>query len=248
MTTRLLEGMARVNAEHPWSHNDAYTPWVLRHARTVRRGGGTSALDVGCGTGRLLRRLSAVMADVTGIEQDGETASRARAGLAGIGSATVIEGSFEDLPLDRPRYDLVTFVAVLHHLPLAQALGAARSLLRPGGRLVVVGLARETSADLPWSLASTVLNPVIGAIRSPRRASAKPVDMTAPTAEPRETFAQIADTARAVLPGVRIRRSLFWRYIAVWVAPETPSSAPPGRGVARRALRGAAAPSRSRDR
>ncbi|NNC12193.1 methyltransferase [Planctomonas sp. JC2975] len=235
----MLHGLSRFNAAHPWSHNDAYIPWVSRQARLVRRSGGTSALDVGCGTGNLLRALADVMETVTGIEPDAETAARARATVAGIRSAVVREGTFDELALDgsgqmdpendgeadprpgrtEPGYDLVTFVAVLHHLPLAPTLEKARSLVRPGGRLVIVGLAKETAADLRWSVASLVLNPVMGALRQPRRVQAAPQSMTAPTAEPRETLEEIADVARAVIPGVTIRRALFWRYTAVWVAP-----------------------------
>jgi 2-polyprenyl-3-methyl-5-hydroxy-6-metoxy-1,4-benzoquinol methylase len=218
-TVRLLEGLARFNAEHPWSHNDAYSAWVLWHARKVRRRGGSSALDVGCGTGNLLRKLAGVFEDVTGIEPDSETASRARANLAGIDSALVREESFRAVPVDQPRYDLVTFVAVLHHLPLVQTLRAARSLVRPGGRLVIVGLARESPSDLPWSVASTLLNPIVGAIRHPRRTHARPDNMTAPTAEPRDTFERIVNAVQTEIPGAKIRRSLFWRYTAVWVAP-----------------------------
>ncbi|MHA7984844.1 class I SAM-dependent methyltransferase [Rathayibacter sp. CAU 1779] len=219
MTTGLLRGLGRFSAAHPWSHNDAYTPWIMRHARKVRRAGGLSALDVGCGTGNLLRKLADVMHDLTGIEPDVQTAMRARANLADINTATVHQASFEAVSLGQPSYDLVTFVAVLHHMPLTQTLAAARSLVRPGGRLVIVGLARETPADLPWSVASVFLNPLIGAVRHPRRARETPENMTAPTAEPQETFEQIVDAARAVIPSVKIRRSLFWRYTAVWVAP-----------------------------
>ncbi|WP_179604738.1 class I SAM-dependent methyltransferase [Leifsonia shinshuensis] len=215
---RVLSALARFSAQHPWSHNDAYGPWVLWHARRTRRGG-SAALDVGCGTGNLVRKLAGVMGEVTGIEQDTGTAARARANLAHIDNADVREESFDLSPDEQPRYDLVSFVAVLHHLPLEPALRAARSVLRPGGCLVIVGLARETPADLPRSLASVFLNAAVGAVRHPRRAVAEPENMTAPTAEPLETFEQIEAVARDVLPGVKMRRRLFWRYTAVWVAP-----------------------------
>lgn len=218
-TTRLLQRLGRFNAKHPWSHNDAYTRWVLWHARKVRRRGGSSALDIGCGTGNLLKRLAVVMDDVTGIEPDRRTALRARANLSDVKTAIIHEGSFEDTLLHESSYDLVTFVAVLHHLPLRQSLDAARALIRPGGRLVIVGLATETKADAAWSIASMLLNPMIGALRHPRPAHATLENMTAPTFEPRETFAEIAVAANDVLPGVKMRRSLFWRYTAVWVAP-----------------------------
>ncbi|MCL2796359.1 MAG: class I SAM-dependent methyltransferase [Microbacteriaceae bacterium] len=219
MMSRLLGGLDRFNTAHPWSHNDAYTPWVLRHARKVRRGGGSVALDVGCGTGNLMRKLAPVMREVVGVERDPETAARARRNLSGFANAIVREEPFERMSHARPEYDLVTFVAVLHHLPQEETLQTVRSLVRPGGRLLVVGLARETRRDHPWAVASMLLNPVIGAIRHPRPTRARPEGMSAPTAEPRETFDEVAAVARRVLPGVRCRRSLFWRYTAVWVAP-----------------------------
>lgn len=219
MTMRFLQRLDRFSAMHPWSHNDLYAAWVLWHARKVSHRMGSSALDIGCGTGNLLKNLAGVMDDVTGVEPDSGTAERARQNLAGINTATVHETSFEDISVAQPSYDLVTLVAVLHHLPLRQTLQAARSLLKPRGRLVIVGVAKETSADMPWSIASMLLNPVVGAVRHPRRAPTTPPNMTAPTAEPRETFEQIAVVAEEVIPGVRMHRSLFWRYTAVWIAP-----------------------------
>lgn len=219
--TQVLQKLSRFNAAHPWSHNEAYTPWLMRQARRAHRRGGSRALDVGCGTGNLLKKLASVIDEVAGIEPDKRTAAHARTNLAGIKNAVVHEVPFDSVSLEESSFDLVTFVAVLHHLPLTPTLEAARRLLRPGGRLVIVGLARETSADLPRSVASMLLNPVIGAIRHPRRAHATPENMTAPTREPSQTFDQIADAARQLLPGVKLRRGLFWRYTAVWIAPRS---------------------------
>jgi hypothetical protein len=33
------------------------------------------------------------------------------------------------------------------------------------------------------------------------------------------TTREVADVASAVLPGVRVRRLLFWRYLLVWQKP-----------------------------
>lgn len=219
VTTQLLTALGRISEAHPWSHNDAYSSWILWHARRIRRRGAIRALDAGCGTGNLLKKLAREMGEVTGIEQDPETARRARRNVAAVRSVVVREESFDLTPCENPCYDLVTLVAVLYHLPLAPALDAARSLIRPGGRMLIVGLARETSSDLPWSVASLFLNPLIGVIRHPRRVAISPENMTAPTTDPRETFEQIKATAQRMLPGVKMRRSLFWRYTAVWIAP-----------------------------
>lgn len=205
------------SAAHPWSHNEAYAAWIIRHARKVRRMGGDRALDIGCGTGRLLKELARVMPEVVGIEPDVRTAARARSAVAEVENATVLDEPFDPTIFGGATFDLVTFVAVLHHLPLIRTLEAAQALVRPGGRMVIVGLARETPADFPWSAMSVLLNPVIGLIRHPRHARAIPESMTAPTSEPAETFDQIATIAREMLPGVRMRRGLFWRYTAVWI-------------------------------
>ncbi|MEU4389635.1 class I SAM-dependent methyltransferase [Kribbella sp. NPDC023855] len=215
--SRVLAAMDRFNAAHPWSHNDAYAAFVLHHARRVRAGGGVEALDVGCGTGSLVRRLAGVFPAVTGVEADGATATLARHATAGLPNVRILTRSFDEVGEDR--YDLITFVAVVHHLPLQGTLEKARELLRPGGRLVVVGVSRGVRADLPCEVASLILNPIVGAVVHPRRARETPVQMTAPTAMAAESFEEIAGTARHILPGARLRRGLFWRYTLSWTAP-----------------------------
>lgn len=215
---RFIENLGRLNAAHPWSHNDAYLGFVLRQARAVRRRGGTTAVDVGCGTGSLLSRLATSFPRVTGIEQDAETARLAAQQFAGSTTVTILHRSFGEEPAQA--YDLITFVASLHHLSLHRALERARHALRPGGRIVIVGVAAETRSDAFRSLVSMLLNPLVGLIRHPRRATGTPPHMRAPTAQPHESFPEIQRIARAVLPGIRMRRRLFWRYTAVWTAPE----------------------------
>jgi 2-polyprenyl-3-methyl-5-hydroxy-6-metoxy-1,4-benzoquinol methylase len=215
---RALAAVARFNDAHPWSHNDAYAALVLHHARRVRAAGGTEALDVGCGTGNLVRRLASVFPAVTGIEPDVPTAAQARHTTADLANVRILTQPFDES--HRNRYDLIAFVAVLHHLPLQATLKKARELLRPGGRLIVVGISREARTDLPWSIASLILNPIVGAVVNPRRSSKIPAHMTAPTAMAAESFEEIALAAERILPGARLRRGLFWRYTLSWNVPQ----------------------------
>jgi len=216
-TIALLAALGRFNAAHPWSHNDAFAAFVLRHARAVRRAGGTRAADVGCGTGNLVGRLSAFLPVVVGIEPDREVAAIASERFRSSSAVHIDQRPFAD---EAPRqYDLIVFVASLHHMPLHATLHEARTALRPRGRIVIVGLAREAPSDRWRSLVSLALNPVMGLLRHRRRADARPQNMQAPTADPAESFDEIRDVARQVLPGVRMRRRLFWRYTASWVAP-----------------------------
>jgi SAM-dependent methyltransferase len=174
-------------------------------------------LDVGCGTGRLVLRIAPELTNVTGIERDQSTAAIAAAATAGHPDVEIIAGSLPD-EVDA-QFDLVSVVAVLHHLPLVDGVGWARDAVAEGGRLIIVGAYRETSDDRPLSLVSLALNPLIGFIKHPRRADRFPSQMTASTANPIATFCEIKDVMTRELPGVRVSRRLFRRYVATWTAP-----------------------------
>ena len=198
----LLRRIDAVNAAHPWSHNDHYLPWVLRQVPP----GARRALDVGCGTGTLLRALAAVVPRAEGIDRDARVAELAGARVAGL----------FDLP-PVPAYDLVTAMAVVHHLPLRPALEHLGALVRPGGRLVVVGCYRAaTPADHAAGLAAIPANLLIGLLRS---TGTTPAGMSAPVAPAADTLPEIRAAARTLLPGARVHRRLFWRYTLVWTAP-----------------------------
>jgi hypothetical protein len=119
---------------------------------------------------------------------------------------------------------------VLHHLDLDHTLARIPGLLAPGGRLLVVGLARANSLpDLAADLISAAANPLMGLIRHPR--PARPADRPAagqpvmPVRAPATTQAEITAAATARLPGATIRRRLFFRYTLRWDKP--PVTAPP---------------------
>jgi SAM-dependent methyltransferase len=208
LAAALVRRIDAVNRAHPWSHNDHYRRWVLRQVPP----GARRALDVGCGTGGLVRALAAVVPDVTGIDPDERVVA-----LAGPGGRV---GDLLSVPPE-PAYDLVTAVAVVHHLPPAAALAHLRALLRPGGRLVVVGCYRaSTRSDHLVGLLAVPANLLVGLVRT-RHAPAARVAMSAPTAPARESLPELRAIAARLLPGARVRRRLFWRYTLTWTAPPT---------------------------
>ncbi|TKR27416.1 class I SAM-dependent methyltransferase [Cellulomonas hominis] len=211
MPSSLIRWLDRVNAAHPWSHNDAYRPWVLR--RVPR--GAARVLDVGCGTGGLVRALAARGAAVHGVDADAPTIATARALSAAHPGATFAVADALRLTAEAPGYDAVTAVAVLHHLPTDEALTRWAGLLRPGGVLVVVGCYREaTRRDRAVSALAVPVNLVVGLLVR-RPADAARVAMAAPVREPDATLADVRRAAARVLPGARVRRRLFWRYTLV---------------------------------
>lgn len=71
-----------------------------------------------------------------------------------IDNASIEHTDFQDFTAPEQSFDVITFVASIHHQSLRKALGEARQLLRPGGDdLAVVGLAaNKTLSEWAWSL------------------------------------------------------------------------------------------------
>jgi len=171
-------------------------------------------LDVGCGEGLLMERLAGVSRFVTGIDRDERAIRQARVRTAGLTNATVVQADFMDIELAPDSYDLITFVAVLHHLDLESALRRSARLLRPGGRLLVVGLSANKSVG--DYARSALLLPVVRLMSGIHRESGSVGVVAIP---PEESFAEIERTARSVLPEIRLRRALYYRYILSWAKP-----------------------------
>jgi SAM-dependent methyltransferase len=223
----------RINARHPWNHNEHFHGWILSNLPARRR----AAVDVGCGTGVLAGKLALQFARVTGIDADAGMATAANARLIHDQQVTIRQCGFEQFEQAAVdgEADLITMVAVLHHLCLDDTLARIPRLLAPGGRLLVVGLARVSSLpDLAVDLISLAANPAIGFVKHPR--AARPAaesgagQAVMPVKDPVTTLAEIAAAARAHLPGATVRRRLFFRYTLRWDKPPA-ASPPPDPGI-----------------
>lgn len=170
------------------------------------------ALDVGCGEGILARRLRSVVPSVTGLDLDAPSIELARA--LGGDITYVVGDLIEGGGLEPASFDVVASVATIHHLDMADALRAMRDLLRPGGVLLVVGLARSRRpADLPYD--------VLCAVGS-RWLKRGRVEWDTPAPKiwpPPVTYRQARAIAERELPGVVYERHPVWRYTLVWRKP-----------------------------
>jgi SAM-dependent methyltransferase len=120
-------GHGHGHAAHPVSLAETLA-YVLRHLQ----GPGARLLEVGCGGGALAASLQAGGVAVRGVDLSPEAVQEARA--RGI---DVVQADFVEYR-DMQTYDAVLFSRSLHHIhDLGAALQNARSLLRPGGVLLV---------------------------------------------------------------------------------------------------------------
>ncbi|MFH8623567.1 class I SAM-dependent methyltransferase [Streptomyces vietnamensis] len=191
---------------------------VARHAgilRAVPEGCG-DALDIGCGDGLLARKLTARARHVTGIDLSPDMIARARGSSGGRPEPAFVEGDFLTADLPAEGYDFICSVTTVHHVDLGAALARMRELLRPGGTLVVVGLARDAGvADWTVRIAAAPVVRITKVLRGARDPEGMPV------AEPRTSYGEVRAVARGLLPGVRYRRHVLRRYSLTWEKPVT---------------------------
>jgi ubiquinone/menaquinone biosynthesis C-methylase UbiE len=192
-----------------WNHNVHYQPVILG---AVPVGCG-AALDVGCGDGMLVGRLAGRCAQVTGIDRDPHMIALARSRTAGRARVTFIEADFLAYDFQEASFDFVCANTSLHHMDFAAALTAMARVLRPGGRLAVVGLAADKSVtDLLAGAAGVPANLFYRAIY-------RQGESGAPILDPEMSWREVRVAAARLLPGVRYRRHLLWRYSLLWTKP-----------------------------
>jgi 2-polyprenyl-3-methyl-5-hydroxy-6-metoxy-1,4-benzoquinol methylase len=199
--------MAAPSVRDYWNHNTAYHPWLVGIAAEHRG----DVLDVGCGDGLLAQRLAPVSRSVTGIDPDPAAIGRASDRLASVPHVTVSHGDFQAYQPGAQRFDLITFVASLHHMDLRASLVKARGLLMPTGEIAVVGCcANKTVRDWVWSAMCVPAARIGSWLHSETR------NIGVKVQDPQEGLDDIRGTVAEVLPGASVRRALYYRYLVRW--------------------------------
>ncbi len=202
-----------------WDHNTYYHRLLLGQLppRCHR------VLDVGCGAGAFAKRLARRVEQVDAVDRS--TAMIAVARQRAPENVNCILADVLTDPLPAGGYDAVFSISALHHMPLQDALPRLAVLLRPGGVLAAVALPRrDLPRELPMELAAALGHRLLGAAFLTARTvgsqdwfvkdgthAAMPVVM-----DPQLTTHDVARQAGAVLPGARVRRLVFWRYLLHW--------------------------------
>jgi SAM-dependent methyltransferase len=204
-----------------WDHNRRYHRLLLRQ---VPAGAGR-ALDVGCGAGTLTRSLAARVPRVDAVDRSAAMVDAAR----GSAPANVTLHLADALDADLPdgAYDAVVSLSVLHHLPLDEALPRMARWLQPGGVLAAVAVPRiDLPRELPIEVAAVATHKGVGlAVAALRPLTGRDLlrhedtHDAMPIADPVLTTRQVRATATGLLPGVRVRRLLLWRYLLTWRKP-----------------------------
>lgn len=183
-------------------------------------------LDVGCGAGAFAAELARRSEQVDALDRSVEMIEEAKRHTPGNVNCVLADVLADPLP--GKDYDAIFSISALHHMPLRDALPVFKAALRPGGVLAAIALPRlDLRHELPAEIAAAAGHRLLGVMFLAQRSlagsggfakdsacSAMPVVMDPPL-----TTREVAAQAAAILPGVRVRRLLFWRYLLIWQKP-----------------------------
>jgi 2-polyprenyl-3-methyl-5-hydroxy-6-metoxy-1,4-benzoquinol methylase len=192
-----------------WNHNSHFHNYLLRQLPSqIDR-----ALDIGCGLGGFALKLAGRSQHVDAIDTDStiikEASTYHYAANISYQNADFLEA---DLPEDT--YDAIVSIASLHHMDLEAALKKMKMLLRPSGKLIILGLYQErTILDYIYSLISIPLNIFYSNWHRPSIVIPTSI---APTRPAQLSLQQIKAAANTLIPSFRLQRHLFWRYSLIW--------------------------------
>ena len=139
------------------------TDWGLQQVILPKNG---VMLDVGCGGGRTVRRLSALATEGRVIGLDLSTASATIAqdtNVEGIksGQVHIVQGSVAALPFSNSAFDIVTAVETHYYWPNLRAnVKEVVRVLKPGGTFALIA---ETYRGGPFRLIYGIIMPLIRA-------------------------------------------------------------------------------------
>jgi SAM-dependent methyltransferase len=207
-----------------WDHNAYYHRLLLRQVpQRCRR-----VLDVGCGAGGFAAQLAKRSQQVDAIDRSPEMIEEANRRTPDNVNCVLADVLAEPLPGND--YDAIFSISALHHMPLQDSLPVLAAALRPGGVLAAIALPRPDLVwELPVEIVAAAAHRILGTLFLAKRLlgsnggfakdstrSTMPVVMDPPL-----TTRQVANQAAQVLPDVRVRRLLFWRYLLIWQKPIT---------------------------
>jgi SAM-dependent methyltransferase len=205
--------------ESKWDHNAHYHDLLLRQlpARC------NEALEIGCGTGAFARRLAGRAAHVTALDLAPAMIDAARQRSAGFKNIDFLAADALAWHYPPEGYDCIVSIATFHHLPLEEILPRLRAALRPGGVLLVLDLyAAENWIDLLVGALAVVVNPVFRLLKTGSLRDPEPVRrfwQEHGRLDHYPTLGGLRRTCADLLPGARLRRLFFFRYLLTWRKP-----------------------------
>jgi 2-polyprenyl-3-methyl-5-hydroxy-6-metoxy-1,4-benzoquinol methylase len=199
-----------------WDHNRQYQKYLLQNIGAQCG----CALDVGCGTGELTKKLARFSKEVTGIDVSANMIAEARKRNHGENIEYLKISAEEYLEKTEKRFDVIISVAALHHMREETILGSMKNKLTKNGRILILDLVKpKTPAEWIAGAAAALANPVaMLAMRGRLKVTKEEKQAWADHFHYDEylTTGEVKAIVRRTLGKGKVKRHLFWRYSIVY--------------------------------
>jgi len=208
--------IAELGSDPKWNHNNCYFPYLLRHIPLDVR----TCLDIGYGKGELTALLAKKANKVIAVDLSDKMIEYARSNNAAE-NIEYICGNILYMDFAPSSFDIIISTATAHHLPYDWLLEFAKDKLCPGGKLILLDLAKAHSITdyMVWGFAA-LPNVIMSLIKNGRLHKDDPhateVWRKHGEHDSLMTLREIRSLAAKHIPGATVRRKLFWRYSLIW--------------------------------
>ena len=199
-----------------WNHNNHYHSYLMARVPSSCK----AALEIGCGMGTFSRLLAERSERVVALDLSPQMIRLAKERSKQYPNinfevADAITREFPD-----EEFDCIVSIATLHHLPAEIMMRKIKRMLKVGGTFIGLDLFRvEGLSDVfanavafPTNIALRIIK--TGKLREPyeiRRAWAEHAKTDSYL-----TVTEVREISASILPGVEVKKHLFWRYSIIW--------------------------------
>lgn len=198
-----------------WEQSKYFYKEILQHIPQNGR-----VLEIGCGTGTLTRMIAAKAKKVIALDLAPQMLSIAKARSSKFQNISYIEDNFMTRAFSEEGFDFIVSVATLHHLPFEDALTRMRDLLKPDGKIFILDLYKNIGVtNFFLNGANLFISSGLNLVYNKRLRSSKRVRDAWREHEKYDeymTVAEVRERATKILPDVKVRKCLLWRYSLIW--------------------------------
>jgi ubiquinone/menaquinone biosynthesis C-methylase UbiE len=198
-----------------WNHNSHYPHFLLRHVPRPCQ----QALEVGCGSGAFARLLATRVERVLALDVSPQMICLAQERSQQYLNITFHVADALSWEFPSNHYDCIVSIATLHHEPLEEMLLNMKHALRVNGVLLILDLYQESLTGSFTSLAAFPISLMLKFLNTGR--FREPPEVRAAWAEHGKhdtylTLSELRQCCHMLLPGVKIRKHVLWRYSLMW--------------------------------
>lgn len=195
-----------------WNHNTYYHKLLLHMNKLPETL--DSVLDIGSGRGLFSYKLSFIFKEVFSLEPDMASIEFCKIQYKSRENITFIHDSFMEHDFGDQKFDSIYAIASIHHMDFETASLKMKALLKPGGKLILLGLYRDYSvSDYLMSMIAVFPNFIMNLLSMKKALDSS--EMT--TTPPQMTLGEIKRASHSIFIDYHFRRHLFWRYTLIFV-------------------------------